>query len=361
LSTAATDQDPLAARYRGAEPQAGDQRPAEPGQIFRDIVVIGASAGGVEALDRLVAGLEPELPAAIFVVLHLPATGNSMLPQILARAGKLPASAPTDCERPERGHIYVAPPDRHMLLVGQRVRLSGGPRENGHRPAVDPLFRSAARTYGPRVIAIVLSGNLDDGAAGARLVKERGGIVLAQDPQDALYPDMPAHTAEVTGVDAVVPAEAMPALIGQLLEEPVAERGEEPVEEREEREDRDLAASELALEGAPSELSCPECGGQLWERDEGPLVRFACRVGHVFSPERLIAKHGKELERALWSALRSLEERADLYRRMARRARIGSSVRRRFEDRAEGAEQHAIAVREAMAKLTGVGDLEEAL
>jgi two-component system, chemotaxis family, protein-glutamate methylesterase/glutaminase len=276
--------DPLAARYRGAEPRTDDGRLAEAGQIHRDIVVIGASAGGVEALDRLVGSLPPELPAAIFVVLHLPATGRSVLPQILGRAGKLPASAAEDCERPERGHIYVAPPDRHMLLVGQRVRLSGGPRENGHRPAVDPLFRSAARTYGPRVVAIVLSGNLDDGAAGARLVKDRGGVVLAQDPADALYPDMPANTAAVTGVDSVLSAEAMPAVIGRLLEEPVADRGEEPAEEREGREEDELAAAELALRGAPSELSCPECGGQLWERDEGPLVRFACRVGHVFRP-----------------------------------------------------------------------------
>jgi two-component system chemotaxis response regulator CheB len=173
-------------------------------------------------------------------------------------------------------------------------------------------------------------------------------VVLAQDPGDALYPDMPVNTAAVTGVDGVLSAEAMPALIGRLLEEPVADRGEQSAEEREGREEDGFAAAELALRGAPSELSCPECGGLLWERDEGPLVRFACRVGHVFSPESLIAGHGKELERALWSALRSLEERADLYRRMARRARTGSSVRRRFEDRAEGAEQHAVAVREAM-------------
>lgn len=341
--------------------QAGARRPAEAGQVFRDIVVVGASAGGVEALDRLVAGLPPELPAAIFVVLHVPATGNSVLPQILARAGKLPASVPEDCQRPERGHIYVAPADRHMLLMGKRVRLSGGPRENGHRPAVDPLFRSAARAHGPRVIAIVLSGNLDDGAAGARLVKQSGGTVLAQDPADALYPDMPAHTAAVTGVDGILSADAMPERIGRLLEEPVADRDDESVEEREEREEREddeLAAAELALAGTPSELSCPECGGQLWERDEGPLVRFACRVGHVFSPESLIAEHGKELERALWSAMRGLEERADLYRRMARRARSGSSVRERFQERAAGAEQHAIAVREAMARLTGNAGLE---
>jgi len=321
--------------------------------------VVGASAGGVEALDQLVSGFPAELPAAVFVVLHMPASGRSLLPAILQRAGELPASVPEDGERVERGHIYVAPPDRHLLLVGQQVRLASGPRENGHRPAIDPLFRSAARTYGSRTVAVVLSGNLDDGAAGARLVKERGGVVLVQDSEDALYPDMPDSAAAVTDVDARLPVAEMAGAICSLLEEAVPRGGEVDLEELEERASEELAAAEMAVEGEPTELACPECGGPLWERNEGPLVRFACRVGHVFSPESMVAEHGKELERALWSARRSLEERADLYRRLSRRATGRATIQRRFDDRSQAAERHALALRDAIAKLTASGELEE--
>jgi two-component system chemotaxis response regulator CheB len=351
-------EDHEAARFRGAEAFDEETLPINKDVVYRDIVVVGASAGGVEALDRLVRGLPSELPAALLVVLHMPAGGRSVLPAILARAGGLPATVPQDGERPDRGHIYVAPPDRHLLLVGQKMRLTGGPRENGHRPAIDPLFRSAARSYGRRVVAIVLSGNLDDGAAGSRLVKERGGTVLVQDPADALYPDMPASAAAVTDVDASAPIAEMAARICAVLDHPVPADGGAEVT-REEREEEDLAAAELALDGQPTELSCPECGGPLWERSEGPLVRFACRVGHVFSPESLIEQHGKELERALWSAQRNLEERADLYRRMARRTSGKSVLQKRFLDRSLSAEQHAAAVQDAIVKLTGSGELEE--
>jgi two-component system, chemotaxis family, protein-glutamate methylesterase/glutaminase len=352
-------EDPEAARFRGAEPFDGDEPPSQTQPAYRDLVVIGASAGGVEALANLVQGFPPELPAAVIVILHLPAGGRSVLPAILSRAGGLPATVPRDGERPERGHIYVAPPDRHLLVVGQQMRLTGGPRENGHRPAIDPLFRSAARSAGRRVVAIVLSGNLDDGAAGSRLVKERGGMVLVQDPEDALYPDMPASAAAVTDVDALVPVADMAGRICAALEEPLPASDEEEAS-REEREEEELAAAELAVDGQPTELSCPDCGGPLWERSEGPLVRFACRVGHVFSPESLIEQHGKELERALWAAQRNLEERADLYRRMSRRARKSSVLQRRFTDRSDSAERHAAAVQDAIVKLTSSGELEEA-
>jgi two-component system chemotaxis response regulator CheB len=348
-------EDPLAARYRGAELNEVDVVPTAE-IAYRDIVVVGASAGGVEALTRLATRLPLELPAAVFAVLHISSAGGSVLPQILRRAGRLPAAVPEDCERVERGHLYVAPPDRHLVLVGQRIRLTGGPRENGHRPAIDPLFRSAARAYGARVIAVVLSGTLDDGAAGARMVKERGGLVLVQDPDDALYGDMPANTARVTHVDGAYAVEQLADRICELVEEPID--WEEDMTEREERERVELDAAEVALGGTPSELSCPDCGGTLWERNEGPLVRFACRVGHVYSPESLIEGHSEELERALWSALRSLEERGDLYRRLARRNDSSSSLNRRFESRARSADAHATAIREAISKITGSDELE---
>jgi two-component system, chemotaxis family, protein-glutamate methylesterase/glutaminase len=352
-------EDVLATRFAGAEGELGDQ--VEPvAARYRDIVVIGASAGGIEALGKVVKHFPPELPAVLFVVLHLAAGGRSVLPSILERAGTLPAAVPDDLQAPERGHIYVAPPDRHMLLVDQRVRVTGGPRENGHRPAIDPLFRSAARTYGARVIGVILSGNLDDGASGASLVRERGGFVLAQDPGDALYADMPRNAIDMAGADAVLPAHEIAGEICRLIEEPLPE-GFDAVEGQDEQVENELAEAQLAIDGTPTELACPGCGGALWEREDGDLIRFGCRVGHVYSPESLVAEHGKELERALWAALRGLEERADLYRRMSRRAQVGgrSSTERRFSARSDSAERHAAAIRDAIAKLTASGDLTE--
>jgi two-component system chemotaxis response regulator CheB len=331
-----------------AEPTTTAEEPAEEEQqyLYRDVIVVGASAGGVEALENLVRGLPPELPASIFVVLHLLSTGTSVLDSILARSGELPASVAVDGERFERGHIYVAPPDQHLLLRDEHVHLSIGPRENGHRPAVDPLFRSAARAFGPRVIAVVLSGSLDDGAAGMRFVKERGGAAVVQDPRDARYPAMPSNAMAATDVNAVAPAGELGEVFGTLLENPLDKRlaveadGLWTAPELEER-----------AEGDPSGLTCPVCGGALWEREEGPLVRFACRTGHAFSPDSLVEEQSKALEGALWFALRGLEERADLFRRMAMRAGDSPRTSRRFESRARGVERHAQVVREAIAKL----------
>jgi two-component system chemotaxis response regulator CheB len=346
-------------RFRGAEPAETAPRPPTQGDVFRDVVVVGASAGGVEALIRLVPALPPEFPAALFVVLHLSSTGISVLPDILDRRGSLPATVPRDGEQIDRGHVYVAPPDRHLILGGSRVQLSAGPRENGHRPAIDPLFRSAARTYGPRVIAVVLSGTLDDGAAGARLVKERGGAVLVQSPEDALYPAMPQHAAAVTDVDGILPAAEIAARIAELVEEPLDSHWEAGAEARDSAEQAAVAAASGATNGEPAELSCPECGGPLWEKGEGQFVHFACRVGHVYSPESLIAEQGTSLERALWSATRGLYERADLYRRLARRAEGKGALVERFERRASAAEEHAKAVSDALARLLPAHEAEE--
>ena len=334
-------------RFLGTEPSATEPRPPEAGPVYRDVVVIGASAGGVEALTRLVPSLPPEFPAALFVVLHLSSTGTSVLPSILSRGGALPASVPRDGEAIDRGHIYVAPPDRHMLLAGAHVQVSAGPRENGHRPAIDPLFRSAARTYGPRVIAVVLSGTLDDGAAGARLVKARGGVLLVQSTADALYPAMPEHAAAAAEPDGVLSAAEMATCIAELVEEPL----DAQPEWRYSAEQVAVRAASEAENAEPAELSCPECGGPLWERGEGQFVHFACRVGHVYSPESLIAEQGTSLERAMWGAARGLYERADLYRRLARRAEGKTALVERFEGRASAAEEHAEAVRDALARL----------
>jgi two-component system chemotaxis response regulator CheB len=319
-------------------------------QRQRDIVVVGASAGGVEALGKLAATLPQEVPAAILVVLHVLATGTSVLPSILARAGPLPATSARHGERIERGHIHVAPPDHHLLVADGRTQLTHGPRENGHRPAVDALFRSAARAYGDRVIGVVLSGTLDDGTAGLRMVQECGGTTLVQDPADCLYDGMPQSAIDHGAADHVVGISAMAELICELIDSPI-EPGDRATGAAFEPQAELSAAGRSAWRGEPSGLTCPECGGALWERQEGDLIRFKCHVGHAYSSESMQAEQGVALEAALWSALRSLEERADLFRRLARRSSHSTETATRYEGKAAEVTGHADAVRQTIAEL----------
>jgi two-component system chemotaxis response regulator CheB len=317
------------------------------------IVVVGASAGGVEALVDLTVSLPADLPAAVFVVLHLPATGTSALPEILRRQGPLPAAHVKDGEPIQPGRIYVAPPDHHVLLRTGHVHLSRGPRENGHRPAVDPLFRSAAREYATRVIGVVLSGALDDGTAGLLAIKSRGGIAVVQDPADALYPGMPGNALEQVQVDHVLAAASMGKLLTRLVADlPDAPREPAPAEMRVEleMEGSSLEAFESNHPGRPSGFSCPDCNGVLWQIRDGGLERYRCRVGHAWSPESLLTQQSEALEAALWVALRSLEERAALARRLAEPARRrGYSITAtRFEEQAAEAQQAARLVRDLL-------------
>jgi two-component system chemotaxis response regulator CheB len=311
--------------------------------LQRDVVVVGASAGGVETLGRLVASLPADLPAAVLVVLHVLAGGRSVLGDILARAGRLPSAAAVDGTKLETGRIYVAPPDHHLLLQDGVVRLSRGPRENGHRPSIDLLFRSAAQSYGPRVIGVVLSGLLDDGAAGLRAIKERGGAAVVQSPDDALYPAMPRNAIAATEIDAIVPLDQMAETLARLLAEPA-----EAVEAAGAAADPIEAPPALAamLEGTLTGLTCPECGGALWETHDGPVQRFSCHVGHSYSVESMVSEQGRALESALWGALRALEERADLLRRLAQRS--SGVTRRRFDHRALEADEHADRLRDTL-------------
>ena len=318
-----------------------------------DIVVVGASAGGVEALAALARSLPADLPAAVFVVLHVPSTGSSALPDILSRHGPLPAAHVKDGEPIENGRIYVAPPDHHVLLRTGHVHLSRGPRENGHRPAVDPLFRSAAHEYASRVIGVVLSGALDDGTAGLTAVKSRGGLAVVQEPGDALYPGMPDSALEHVRVDHVVPTADMGALLARITAEPSPEApGSTPdhMEVEVQVEGFSLEAMEGERPGRPSGFSCPDCNGVLWEIQDGQLQRFRCRVGHAWSPERLLTQQSEALEAALWIALRSLEERAALAKRLAEPARRrGHAITaRRFEEQADEAQQAARLVRDLL-------------
>jgi two-component system chemotaxis response regulator CheB len=311
------------------------------------MIVIGASAGGVEALMKLVSALPAKLPAAVFVVLHIPAQSPSLLPALLSRAGRLPAVHPTDNAPIEPGCIYVAPPDHHLLLEQGRIRVIRGPKENRHRPAVDPLFRSAARSYGPRVIGVILTGSLNDGTAGLLAVKRRGGIAVVQEPTDALYSSMPQSAIDYVAVDAIVPLSEIAAVLKRLVDEPAADEAAYPVP-KEMTNEVELAAmkkdilNEQEHVGTPSVFSCPECGGVLWEIQDGTLLRFRCRVGHAFTPETVLAQQEETLEEALWVALKTLEENASLTQRMLHQAqqRGHSWLARNLEDTLRRKEQH---------------------
>ncbi|MGC2694233.1 MAG: chemotaxis protein CheB [Candidatus Angelobacter sp.] len=313
----------------------------------RNIIVIGTSVGGVDALQRLVSGLPKDFPAALFVVLHVPAEGASVLPDILKRAGELPASHPRDGDPIRIGHIYVAPPDNHLLIEDGKVRVMHGPKENRHRPAVDPLFRSAAAWYGPRVIGVVLTGAMDDGTAGLLSIKKRGGVAVVQDLDDAVCADMPRSALEIVDVDHVAPLESMPALLQELVREQVAENGTG----KSSRLTKESKIAQLDMEtiedenrpGKPSSFGCPECGGVLWELDGEQMVRFRCRVGHAFTANSLWLEQSDEVEKVLWAAMRGLEEAAALGRRMAERAESGKHPRlaQRYRERAEGKMEQA--------------------
>jgi two-component system chemotaxis response regulator CheB len=198
--------------------RVGHERCTDPAVATHDIIVIGASAGGVEAISTVVSDLPRDLRAAVLVVLHV-AKGRSMLPEILTRAGRLPAVQPNDRDRLEYGRIYVARPDHHLVVGSGTVRVVHGPTENGCRPAIDPLFRSAARVYGPRVVGIVLTGGLNDGTAGLAAVKEAGGIAIVQDPEEAFAPSMPRSARAFVMVDHVLPVREMAVLITELTRE----------------------------------------------------------------------------------------------------------------------------------------------
>jgi two-component system, chemotaxis family, protein-glutamate methylesterase/glutaminase len=306
---------------------------------IRDTIVIGASAGGVEALGTVMRGLHADLPATVLVVLHLMSGGRSMLPQILSRSGHLAAAPAADGDPLVPGRVYVAPPDHHMLVRDGELHVNRGPRENGHRPAIDPLFRSAAQARGSRVIGVVLSGLLDDGAAGLAAIKERGGKAVVQDPEDAMFPAMPRAAIAATRIDCSVPVTEIPDVLMRLAGEPVEADGGA---ERADRVEQDPTGLRL-VEGSPTPISCPACGGAMWETTEDGVLRFTCQVGHAYSPQSMLAEQGSTVESAMWAALRILEERGQLLMRMAERQHGGA--RARFEQRAGEAEDHARRIR----------------
>ena len=328
----------------------------------RDIVAIGASAGGIPALTTLVAGLPPDFPASILVVVHIPPYAISRLPEILTRSGPLSATHAEQGEAIERGHIYVAPPDRHLLVRNRRIELSRGPRENHCRPAIDPLFRTAARAYGPRAIGIVLSGALYDGSMGLLAIKTRGGVAVVQDPREAIVASMPLRAIERAAVDHILPMSEMAAALTELVRQPVIAQGGNSMVNSIDAEERLEAViaedfAEQASNGRSEEttlFTCPDCGGVLWQGGEDSVLRFRCHVGHAFAPEVLLSQKSEELEAALWSSLRLLKEKATLTQQLATRTRSTgngkgtSQAADRIAEQAELDEQHMRAIQELL-------------
>jgi two-component system, chemotaxis family, protein-glutamate methylesterase/glutaminase len=289
----------------------------------RDIVVVAASAGGLMPLRKLLAGLPADLPASILTVLHIPATGGQALPHILDRSGPLRAAVAVDGEKLAPGRVYVAPPDRHLLVVNGAIRLSRGPRQNGVRPAADPLFRSAALYGGPRTTAVVLSGTLDDAALGCATVERQGGIVAVQDPAEAAYPGMPASALAATQRAIAVPVAGIPGLITRLATEEIGlPEDDDPSPDLEQEISRLLDGDlEHKVWDRPySGFTCPDCGGPLYLANEDNPSTFDCVVGHTWSPQSLLEEQSVAVEKAMWLAIRALDERARLTSRLASQA-----------------------------------------
>jgi two-component system chemotaxis response regulator CheB len=333
-----------------------------------DLIVIGGSAGAVDALAELVAGLPADLPAAVCVVVHQPAYAPSRLPEILSRAGALPVVRAEDGTPLAPGTIYVSIPDKHLLVLpdgrgGGRLRLTNGPRENRTRPSVDPLFRSAALAYGPRTIATVLSGALDDGTAGLWAVRDRGGLAVVQDPTTAMVSSMPSSAITEVGADHVAAPHELGPLLGRLAREPAAP-AEEPADPAraealtELRREVALATLDEATHagpgryGVPSRFSCPDCAGVLWDvsKGQGGPLRFRCDTGHAHSPANLSEAQSESVETALWASLRALENTVELARLRAEGApgRGMEALAQRYTVQYEAAQQHAGVLRELL-------------
>ncbi len=333
----------------------------------RGLVLIGASAGGVEALVRAVGGLPRDLNAAVLVVLHVPGDSPSHLPAILARSGALPAEHATDDEAILPGAIRIAPPDHHLLIRGDRLRVVRGPRENLHRPAIDPLFRSAAlERDGHDIVAVVLSGALDDGTAGAVAVHRAGGTVVIQEPTDAAVPSMPQSVAAVITPDLVLRAGEIGPAVEALVSNPERRRGRilDP-------QTRALMEAEIAITamdreavhdedrpGTPSGFGCPDCQGALFEIDEGSVPRYRCRTGHAYSPQALIVAQDSALEEAMWSGLRALEEQAALAMRLMERLQPvgGERLQERLERRVTESRDRAERIRRFLLEASSAQD-----
>lgn len=320
-------------------------------RVTKDIIVIGGSAGSSAVLKRLVRDLPPDLPASVFISTHMPAHAPSLLADILASGASLPVAQAVDGQSIERGRVYVAAPDRHLLLIGDTIRLGAGPRENMARPAIDPLFRSAALSGGPRTVGVVLSGMLNDGASGLHAIKAVGGTAVVQHPIDAASDQMPLAALQAAEVDHVVPAADLGALLRAIAETP-AGPGLAPTDDL--RLEVDIAAgarlgsASLRWFATPSALSCPDCQGVMSEVNNGRPLRFRCQIGHAHTAETLAADIA-DIGGAIHVAMRMVEERVTLVERMALDARATGrpAVAELFDARLDEYRRYADTLRQA--------------
>lgn len=324
----------------------------DPADRHHDIIAIGGSLGAVEAVKRLCMALPGDLAAAVLVTIHVGARGQDLLGSIFNEAGPLSAATARDGEAVCPGRIYVAPADHHLLTIDGVIRLGRGPRENMARPAIDPLFRSVAVEYGPRVIGVVLTGLLDDGAAGLADVKRRGGVTVVQSPTDAEARDMPLDALNASDVDHVAPLRRLPSLLAQLSREPVGTAAPAPADMRLEVDialGRQVGTADIEKLADPAALSCPTCGGVLSQMRRPPL-RFRCQVGHGFSAQTLASKAGDAVDEALSVSLRILQERLNLAEKMAEDARRSGrhAAAAATEERAEEYKRYAYIINRAL-------------
>lgn len=323
----------------------------------KDIIVVGASAGGVEALQRLCAALPADLPAAMFVAQHLSPSARSVLPLLLDKAGPLRALSPVDGQEIEPGHVYVAAPGHHLLLRPGRVLMRRGPYENRTRPAVNALFRSAAVHYGGRAIGVVLTGLLDDGTDGLIVIKAAGGLSVVQDPEDAEWPSMPRNALKRDHVDHALPLSQIPELLARLTKEEAGPTVPVPedylVEDRIAAQEFAVSEPEIVTPGQPSHLACPDCGGVLNHIEVEDEVRFRCQVGHAYTPLGLAAAQSDELERALAVAVRTHRDRIRLFDQMleSAQARGLAHAVKRWDEASRESEEMIALLESAMASL----------
>jgi two-component system, chemotaxis family, protein-glutamate methylesterase/glutaminase len=309
-----------------------------------DLVVIGASAGGVEALCRVVKDLPADFGAAVLIVMHI--GESSSLPSILNRCGTLPCRFVADNPVMERGHVYIAPPHYHMRVEDGKIALSQGPRENLRRPSIDPLFRSASRLYRDKVVGIILTGALDDGSAGLFAIKSRGGITIVQDPDEAFQPSMPAQALRHTKIDYRLPIRKIAPLLVRLVGR---SRGKnfriQPSAAA------SPAAGSLANNDHPFPVSCPECQGPLFQVKEGKENYFHCRIGHAYSGKSLNEAHDEALERALWTSIRTLGEKIILHKTMEQKSKKDPQRSRRLRETIEHAQKEIDLLKEILKNL----------
>jgi len=321
------------------------------------VVVLGASAGGVESMREVVESLPKGFPAAVFAVLHIPPYQESRLPQILARCGQLPTSHPEDGAKIRGGNIYVAPPDHHLLIDGDSVSVKRGPKENRFRPSIDALFRSAAYTFGSRAIGVVLSGALDDGTSGLWTIKRLGGVAIVQQPRDARFESMPLSALENVKVDHTLRADRIgPLITGIVQQTPEIMKSSDGALLKRVKVELKVAAEANAFQkgimdfGELTPFTCPECHGVLVRLMEDKMTRYRCHTGHGYSDSALLEAVMESTGELLWQVMRAFEEAAMVVDHMSKHAAENGDIKQAemLKSKAKELEQRSKPLHEAV-------------